>query len=377
MGRTTLLKLTVVCLISSTVPAAVALTAAIDVAHSIGLLSRAPDSCGVSNYLRCNLPGLPSTFCCPSGSVCIPFNNAASVVCCPAGQDCRTIAPITCDLTQQDAALHPSNQLHSTDLKGSLQACGNGCCPKGYTCQNSQCIMKADVTPSTSTRVSNKPTASPTKASSTNRPKPSSSASSTSVTTASLQSSVPTTTAKEAQSDKFPVLAIIVGFLPGLLLGIILTVSVVLCLGRRRRRRRNRTAGSQKGSEFGSSQAATVSEPIFHPGNNAFRTDFLRRESIPNQRTSPAKSLFSKSSSYRSPDGIGRSLRTPVRTPERTREPSMESIKIYSPPNGGLGSPNGGGLGRPTTTFTDMMTDAGFRPGEPYLVDTPPRAVHR
>lgn len=357
MGSTTSLKLTAVCLISSTVPAAVALTAAIDAAHSIGLLSRASDSCGVSNYLHCNLPGLPSTFCCPSNSVCIPFNNAASVVCCPSGQDCKTIAPITCDITQQDAALHPSNQLHSTDLTGTLQACGNECCPKGFSCQNNQCIMKAAATSSTVTSAS-KPTISSTTASSTNKAKPSSSASSTPGSTASQQSSAPTTIAK-AQSQKFPALAIIAGFLPGLLLGIILTVLVVLCLGRRRRR-----AASRKSSEFGS-QAATVSEPISHPGNNAFRTDFLRRESKTKQRASRVKSLFSKSSSIRTPDGIGRSLRTPVRTPEMRREPSMESIKIYSPPNGGLG--------RPATTFTDMMVDAGLRPGEPYL-DPPPRA---
>ena len=54
----------------------------------------------------------------------------------------------------------------------------------------------------------------------------------------------------------------------------------------------------------------------------------------------------------------------------------MESIKIYSPPNGGLGSPHDRPA-RPTTTFTDMMADAGFRPGEPYLVNTPPRGMYR
>lgn len=37
----------------------------------------------------------------------------------------------------------------------------------------------------------------------------------------------------------------------------------------------------------------------------------------------------------------------------------MESIKIYSPPNGGLQRPN--------TSFTEMMADAGFKDGEPYL----------
>ena len=73
-------------------------------------------------------------------------------------------------------------------------------------------------------------------------------------------------------------------------------------------------------------------------------------------------------------DGIGRSIppRTPdaQRSPELSlkREPSMESIKIYSPPNGGLGRPN--------TTFTDMMADAGFKQGEPYL-GSPGRGMPR
>lgn len=355
MGITTFRKLTAVCLVSSTVPSAAALTAAIDAAHAIGLLSRESNSCSGSNYLPCNLPGLPSTFCCPSDTVCTQFNNAASVVCCPSGQDCKTIAPIICDITQQNAALHPLNQLHSTDLKGTLQECGNACCPNGFTCQNSQCIMKGDVTSSSITKAP-KPTTISTKASSTNQPKSSSSASSTPSNTASQQSSVPTTITK-ARCDKFPAIAIIAGFLPGLLLGIILSVLVVLCLGRRRR------AASRKSSEFGS-QAATVSEPMSHPGNNAFRTDFLRRESGSKQRVSRVKSLFSRSSSIRTRDGIGRSLKDPVRTPDMRREPSMESIKIYSPPNGGLG--------RPGTTFTDMMVDAGFKPGEPYLYTTPP-----
>ncbi len=51
----------------------------------------------------------------------------------------------------------------------------------------------------------------------------------------------------------------------------------------------------------------------------------------------------------------------------------MESIKIYSPPNeDGIYSWPNGGLERPTTTFTDMMADAVFRPGETY-VDMPGR----
>lgn len=41
------------------------------------------------------------------------------------------------------------------------------------------------------------------------------------------------------------------------------------------------------------------------------------------------------------------------------KEPSTESIKIYSPPNGGLD--------RPATTFADMMAEVGFEPGKPFL----------
>ena len=37
----------------------------------------------------------------------------------------------------------------------------------------------------------------------------------------------------------------------------------------------------------------------------------------------------------------------------------MESIKIYSPPNGGLE--------RPGTTFSEMMNKAGLRQGEPFI----------
>lgn len=41
------------------------------------------------------------------------------------------------------------------------------------------------------------------------------------------------------------------------------------------------------------------------------------------------------------------------------KEPSMESIRIYSPPDAYFR--------RPETTFTDMMENAGFRKNEPYL----------
>ena len=49
------------------------------------------------------------------------------------------------------------------------------------------------------------------------------------------------------------------------------------------------------------------------------------------------------------------------RTPDLKHEPSSESIRIYSPPNIALGGDDR------NTRFTDMMRDAGFKAGEPYL----------
>lgn len=66
-------------------------------------------------------------------------------------------------------------------------------------------------------------------------------------------------------------------------------------------------------------------------------------------------------------DGIGRSIvnvpQTPVNqrspSPRMRHEPSMESIKIYSPP--------GGGLGRPGTQLADMLDEVGWDPTKPYI----------
>ncbi|KAL6716360.1 hypothetical protein ACLMJK_005926 [Lecanora helva] len=171
----------------------------------------------------------------------------------------------------------------------------------------------------------------------------------------------------------FPAAGVLVGFFSGAALGAILAVVAMCCLIRRKQKEQ-----PPQSPDF-SSIAATVSDPIYQPsGVNGFRSDFLRRDSKPASPKSPkrrsrVRSLFSRTPTLRSMrsrdaavDGIGRSY--PPRTPENQRspgsstlrkEPSMESIKIYSPPNGGLHRPN--------TTFTDMMADAGFKPGEPYL----------
>ena len=59
-------------------------------------------------------------------------DEVKSVICCPAGSDCAFIQPITCDLTQLTATLHPDNQMHLSDTTGiELPTCGSKCCPLG------------------------------------------------------------------------------------------------------------------------------------------------------------------------------------------------------------------------------------------------------
>ncbi|KAL8764363.1 MAG: hypothetical protein Q9184_000068 [Pyrenodesmia sp. 2 TL-2023] len=223
-----------------------------------------------------------------------------------------------------------------------------------------QAAASASAKPASSTAAS---TSKPASASASSTNTSTSSASKTA--SAASQTSAAATTTPSARQSKFTAVAVLAGFFPGLLLGVLLTVATILCIGRRRARQ------EEKDGDFGS-VAATVSDPIYRD-SNGFRTDFLRRESKTkySNRSSRVKSLFSRSPTVKSPssDDYGKSIlpKTPENRripPESRREPSMESIKIYSPPNGGLQRPN--------TTFTEMMADAGLRHGEPYL-GSPPR----
>ncbi|MCJ1348182.1 hypothetical protein MMC31_006413 [Peltigera leucophlebia] len=353
------------CLTASILPSTTALSAAAHGVRTMDLVSRASAACPLQGYSPCSQ--MPAGFCCESGMDCVAFNNAQSVLCCPKGADCSTIAPITCDLSQQDAKLHPANQVHTTSLDGVLETCGDSCCPRGFRCQFSQCI-----------RADNRTTSSTTTPSATSK---FSTASTPSSTDAPLQTSTSRAPliSPESHCDKYPVTAILAGVFPGLALGALLTTLAMVCIGRHRASRQK-----QKSNEL-DNYPTTVSDPIYNPQSSAFRTDFLRRGSVTrsklrtsSNRTSKVRSLFSRSPAIRQPDSFGygfkksaesslrtptRSstktpLRSPIRTPKMRREPSTESIKIYSPPNGGL---------RPTTTFTDMMADAGFRTGEPFM----------
>ena len=364
VAQTRLRKLTTTYLAFHIISSATAFSDLSRPVKGFNLVSRA-NTCAVSGQTACTGTGIPSNFCCGSNTKCQVFNNNKSVICCPLGHSCNTIAPLTCDLSAQNATLHPSNQLHSSDLSGTLQVCGDSCCPRGYSCQNNQCaLVTTSATPKASvasTGASTTKSASSTSADSLAVTGSSHAPTSKPTTSTARQQAAATSTScpsPTAHCNKFPYQAILAGFFPGMLLGAILTILAIICLGRRR---------SSDKSDL-SSVTATVSDPIYQP-QGSYRTDFLRRESKSkylNRTSSKVRSLFSRTPTMvnrdNNPGATGKSVKepvTPVRTPSMRKEPSSESIRIYSPPNGGLGVRN--------TTFTDMMADAGFKQGEPYL----------
>ena len=141
MARITSLQLAAVCFLSITIPSVTALSMTEEEAQAMALFPRA-NTCSVAGYTPCNHNGLPDSFCCPSTSTCIPFNNRKSAICCPTGETCSVITAISCDVSQQNATLHPESQLFSTDLSGTLETCNGKCCPNGYHCdQSGQCSI--------------------------------------------------------------------------------------------------------------------------------------------------------------------------------------------------------------------------------------------
>jgi hypothetical protein len=362
--RTTLQKLALVCLASSVVPSAAALSVAISAAQALGVLEQRDSTCINSTFNSCTSidPHLPSDFCCPPTDVCISLDSSSSALCCPSGENCTVIQPITCSVDQQNVTLHPGLSVMTTKLDSSLPQCGGNCCPFGYTCDLTtfHCHLitnTSSLNPSASASTSASPTSSPAAEASNST---------------GINSNVPPIT---PHCNRFPGAAVAAGFFPGMLAGALLALIGVICLGRPKRR--VPSAASSPPSKFsshyrGRSSDGTiigVSEPI--PTPQATRTDFLRRQpEMLKQTKTRMKSWFSSKSSPTflggespnaqnhwkmptppAPDNVPlEPLGAPVPvTPERqtgrgrsqrtaVKEPSMESIKIYSPANI-IGSP--------------------------------------
>ncbi|CAG8978131.1 hypothetical protein HYALB_00000804 [Hymenoscyphus albidus] len=352
------------------------------------IFARQSSTCPDPTYSTCANTKLPDNFCCPPVSTCLELAGSTTLLCCPAGADCSAIQAVSCDITQQNATLHQNNILKTTALGNAMETCGAGCCPFGFHCNGTICSIDGtqDAKP---TRL---PASSPT-------------SSNTPITSPTSPSSSPVDT---ASCPKFPAVAVIAGFFPGLALGVLLTIAGICLLGAHRRK------GDRRGS--GSSFGNTISEP--QPSStNDMRTDFLRKppgspsSTSTRSRSQRVRSLFRKSQASSSSQGMSeRSVAPPMplvvqrgksgRSGERPtaprnrlqREPSYEDINIFAdgdtasalrahtppvdlkPPRSLTGNGNGNQprmlRGSSQTTFSDMMESsglAGLRKGEPYV----------
>jgi hypothetical protein len=225
---------------------------------------QAPTCGGVSGLSQCGT-GFPSSFCCPTNSECQPFKSASSsatsVICCPKGTKCDYIQPVTCDVGQYNAELHPDSQIHLDNSTAvTLPKCGDQCCPVGFSCSGGMC--KADAS-STSSSASGSPTPSPVVLPT----------SSTTSTASASQTALPVTESKQGHGG-FSGGSFAGGFFTGLAIGALLVVTILWFI---KRRRESQWQENHSSSDL-TRVARTISDPIYNPtyGN---RTDFIRRGS--------------------------------------------------------------------------------------------------
>lgn len=361
--------------------------------NSFDLLSRSSDSCP-SSYTRCSSTELPNDFCCPSDSTCISLDQGSSSICCPAGKNCDYISPITCDIQQQNVTAYPESAVKTTRLGDSLPKCGDACCPFGYTCRgDNTCSLdqKASATATTSSPSSSTNTASTTATSSTTPQ-----ATITPVPSPSSEKSTNTTTCAEISNScpSFPAGAIAAGFFPGAVFGAVAALLMSLCFRRTRKDEceiQEGKSGPNWTQRSSSGAILCISNPI-PQDDTSYRTDFLRspprakRSSIGGRSTrtmihrtgSRVRSLFSGYPRQNArPDKdvppipmpnpmVPAPVAAPF-TPPRQRQPSTESIKVYSPPESSFSQsrnflgpePYPGDAARPDTLFNDLMRVVG------------------
>jgi hypothetical protein len=239
--------------------------AAVTPTYASDLFLRQASTCGGNKGLAQCGKDFPSDFCCPKDSACMSLGSGdvQSVICCPSGSDCAYIQPITCDVTQLNATLHPDNQMHLSDTTGiELPTCGSKCCPLGYSCKSGMC--------------SKDPVSSPTPTSSAT-PAPSASESAS----ASQTSDCPAAVKSERGFDGKSFAA---GLLPGLLIGALAAIAIMWFINKRQDARANK----RYSGDFGH-VSRKISDPIFDP-EHAARTDFIRRPSHTSGRPSTTRS---------------------------------------------------------------------------------------
>lgn len=93
---------------------------------------------GNPQYSQCG-SDYPPDWCCAKSTACLPVNSTTTIVvlCCPDGDDCASIQPIPCSVS--NSSLSP---VHILGEPPSLVTCGGGCCAPGYDCTSDICTIE-------------------------------------------------------------------------------------------------------------------------------------------------------------------------------------------------------------------------------------------
>ncbi|EED16277.1 conserved hypothetical protein [Talaromyces stipitatus ATCC 10500] len=368
--------------------------------NGIFLRDASASSCA-ANYTSCG-SSYSGSFCCSSDTTCLRLDSGSSVLCCPTGSDCTFIEPITCNVQAMNATANPTAPIQSTKLNEDLPTCAEGS------------TTSASGSPTTvASGATTRPTATATSTISISDTAPTAHTTST----ASAATATPTTafsnstqTETTAKCPQFPATAVIAGFFPGAVAGALAAAIMMMC--RRRGDQKNRESTLQKTHRSSGGTIVGISDPILDDENGSFRTDFLLQRKLSGRYPTPGtvarsksmmrrtgtrvKSIFvgtnhSSNSNAESPQwntatppmppmpAMPAVRKPPVTPPHQTdrpgggpRQPSTESIKVYSPPNMlGISSLNQDR----NTTFSEVMEKAGFQnaKGEPSfrVTETP------
>ncbi|KAI0914722.1 hypothetical protein F4823DRAFT_189502 [Ustulina deusta] len=262
------------------------------------VLERA-DTC-TANYEKCTeVAGLPANFCCATGSTCKVLAGATTVLCCPGGSDCSTIEIISCNVSLQDPIAHPQAAVKTTELDGTLPACGKGCCPFGYHCDtsNANCVIDEDQ--------SQKPSTTSSVPSATSSAQPSSTTSTGQVSTNTTAAAAVGTDATPAPPTETPSsvaastrnTAAIVGGVVGGLFALALIIAGLWWL----RHKRNKAAAEREKRDTTESFGNMISAPIPHADYHTQRLDFLAKaqsSSVSSSPTPGTQGPFPPSSPY-------------------------------------------------------------------------------
>lgn len=284
---------------------AVAALSALFASYTRAQVAGSPNTDGIKcpdNYSICSGLGEPFLMCCPSGSQCIGLAENTTKLCCRPDQNgCVDIAPISCDIRNQNATRFPESVLTTSLLEADdlelprchLDKSGNpGCCPFGFLCDpdnkqrcrkqkdqlNWKSVDELELTPfknSEIPRISSQPTNSASSAATA--------AASDSGTTAPPSVNLPVLPQTNTdEGSKVPLSPLLAGLFGGLALVGFGAINLVCCI------RNRRTKQKSAPSEDRELAKEHISRPI--PGQ-----DFVGRAEFSSQCTpSYASPYFSK-----------------------------------------------------------------------------------